>query len=442
MSDKKFDDKIRELLDSHEPNVRPDWGRMKERIAAAAAVGAIGIDLAGSRIISQLSIAAAVVAGAVTIWVAQHYVFTDVAPQNVSSEPVLVIEEEPVSYDDLKAALAEWLNPEDEDEKELEAVDKTDEAVDKTDEAVDKTDEAVAKPDESVAKPDESVAKPDEAVVKPDESVAKPDDVLSAENLNPLELSFSVSTKEACVGVEVNFSLMGLDEKMILLWDFGDGSFSNEPFPSHIYNEKGVFDVTLSVRSPNDGAIVTRTIENLIEVHPQPEAKLNWTLPRIVTNGYLEVQLTDETENTNSSTWLIDGDVSEGGTEEFNVPGNYNLNLFASNKFGCQDDASGKIELGNRTDLKAPARFSPDGDGRYDHFMPFGLHDLVDPWELVISDESGKEIYATTDYSSPWNGIDLTGELADNGSLFYWTVICVDHSGVQRLYNDVVRVER
>ena len=72
MSDEKFDHKIRELLDNHEPDVRPDWGRMKERIAAAAAVGAIGIDLAGSKVVSQLSISAAVVAGAVTMWVAQH----------------------------------------------------------------------------------------------------------------------------------------------------------------------------------------------------------------------------------------------------------------------------------------------------------------------------------------------------------------------------------
>ena len=422
MSDKKFDDKIRELLDSHEPDVRPDWGRMKERIAAAAAVGAIGIDLAGSKIISQLSIAAAVVAGAVSMWVAQQYVFTDDAPQSVSSEPAVVVDEE----SDSEASTVY-----EESEKVLRTDVVTEQDVDLS-------------PNDKSNLVKESDEKAFEVEDKPDEVVIKPDAVLPAENVNvnPLELSFSVSTKQACVGVEVDFSLIGLDEKMILLWDFGDGSFSNEPFPSHVYDEKGVFDVTLSVRSPDDGAIVTRTIEDLIEVHPQPEAKLSWTLPRIVTNGYLEVQLTDETEDTNASTWLIDGDVAEGGAAEFNVPGTYHLNLFASNQFGCQDDASGKIELGNRTDLKAPARFSPDGDGRYDYFMPFGLHALVDTWELVISDASGKEIYATTDYNSPWNGLDLTGELADNGSLFYWTVICLDHSGVQRLFNDVVRVER
>jgi len=363
------------------------------------------------------------------MWVAQQYVFTDDAPQNVSSEPAVVIEEESDSgvstvYEESEEVLS--VDVVTEQDVELSLNDKSN--------VVEDTDEKALVVED----------KPDVGEVKTDVAVVKPDAVLPAENenVNPLELSFSVSTKQACVGVEVDFSLMGLDEKMILLWDFGDGSFSNEPFPSHVYDEKGVFDVTLSVRSPDDGAIVTRTIEDLIEVHPQPEAKLSWTLPRVVTNGYLEVQLTDETEDTNTSTWFVDGDVAEGGSAEFNVPGTYHLNLFASNKFGCQDDASEKIELGNRTDLKAPARFSPDGDGRYDHFMPFGLHALVDTWELVISDASGKEIYATTDYNSPWNGLDLTGELADNGSLFYWTVICVDHSGVQRLYNDVVRVER
>ena len=429
MSDEKFDNKIRELLDNHEPDVRPDWGRMKERIAAAAAVGAIGIDLAGSKVISQLSIAAAVVAGAVTMWVAQHYVFSDDATQNVSAEPVVVIEEASDSEKSTVYLESEAVNGDDivlEMDVELSQNDQS--------KAIESLDDKVL----------EVSVKTDVEVVNADEEVINADEVglVKNEHVNPMELAFSVSTKQACVGVEVDFSLNGLDEKMILLWDFGDGSFSNEPFPSHVYDEKGVYDVTLSVRSPDDGAIVTRTIEDLIEVHPQPEAKLNWTLPRIVTNGHLEVQLKDETEDTNASTWYVDGDVAEGGAAEFNVPGSYNLNLFASNKFGCQDDASGKIELGDRTDLKAPARFSPDGDGRYDHFMPFGLHALVDTWEMVVSDASGKEVYATTDYNAPWNGLDLNGELADNGSLFYWTVICVDHSGAQRLYNDVVRVER
>ncbi|HHZ95540.1 MAG TPA: hypothetical protein EYN67_08275, partial [Flavobacteriales bacterium] len=94
MSDKKFDDKIRETLEGHEPNVQPNWGRMKERIAAAAAVGAIGIDIAGSRLISQLSIGCAVVAGSASLWFAQQYFFNDDEIIDNEQSKVNVIDDE------------------------------------------------------------------------------------------------------------------------------------------------------------------------------------------------------------------------------------------------------------------------------------------------------------------------------------------------------------
>jgi PKD repeat protein len=422
MSDKKFDDKIRETLENHEPDVRPDWGRMKERVAAAAAVGAIGIDIAGSKLISQLSIGVAVVAGAVTMWVAQQYVFPeDTMQEDLSSEQGIQIEEE---FNSDAIIVFEDSEDNSNENSVLNNPPSTEGEVEVT--------------------LDNKLEVNENGRSNSGDIISRPNDDFDTDNENivPLELPFAVSTKQACVGIKVDFSLTGSDAKMSFLWNFGDGSFSFEPNPSHIYEEEGVFDVTLSVRSPGDGAIRTRTIENLIEVNPQPDAKLNWELPRIVTNGHLEVELNDETEDTNSSIWVVDGTVTDGSTAEFSVPGTYELNLIASNKFGCQDHASEKIEFGNRTDLRAPARFSPDGDGRYDAFMPFGLYRLVDQWELVISDESGNEIYATTDFNSPWNGLDSSGELAENGSIFYWTVVCTDHSGIQRLYNDVVRVER
>ena len=59
MSVSKFDDKIRETLEGHEPEVKPNWEKMRDRIAAAAVIGAIGVDAAGSKIATQLSIGAA-----------------------------------------------------------------------------------------------------------------------------------------------------------------------------------------------------------------------------------------------------------------------------------------------------------------------------------------------------------------------------------------------
>ena len=78
------------------------------------------------------------------------------------------------------------------------------------------------------------------------------------------DLPFDASVREACEGVEVAFELQGLDREMSFLWNFGDGSFSSDPSPKHTFMRPGLYDITLSVRSPGDGFIRTRTIQNMI----------------------------------------------------------------------------------------------------------------------------------------------------------------------------------
>lgn len=424
MSDKKFDDKIRETLEGHEPNVQPNWGRMKERIAAAAAVGAIGIDIAGSRLISQLSIGCAVVVGSASLWFAQQYFFNDDEILDNEQSKVNVIDDESGLENDNNEAILIGIS-----ENDIESITVVDD-VEIVNESVNNTSSLIENSSDIIVE-----------LFAIDEEKDRSED-MHLETIVDVDLPFEASVKEACVGVEVDFVLDITEQNMSFLWNFGDGCFSSEAHPSHVYNEEGVYDVTLSVRSPGAGVIQTRTIDSLIEVHSQPEAKMSFELPRIVIAGSLEVELNDDTKDANSSTWIVDGEVAGDNKPKFSVPGTYNLNLIAANKFGCKDRIFEEIEFGDRQTLRAPARFSPDNDGRYDSFMPFGLYRLVDDWELVISDDLGAEVYATKDFNSPWNGKDSSGNLAENGAMFYWTVVCTDHSGVQRLYTDAVRVER
>ena len=81
MSDSKFDDKIKKALEGHEPEVDVNWEKMRDRIAAAAAIGAVGVDAAGSKIATQLSIGTAVVIGAVSMWIAQTFIEDDVVEE-------------------------------------------------------------------------------------------------------------------------------------------------------------------------------------------------------------------------------------------------------------------------------------------------------------------------------------------------------------------------
>ncbi len=58
-------------------------------------------------------------------------------------------------------------------------------------------------------------------------------------------LPFTASSSEACEGVEVSFELMGLDKSLSFLWNFGDGSFSNDPAPRHTFMTVSYTHLTL-----------------------------------------------------------------------------------------------------------------------------------------------------------------------------------------------------
>jgi PKD repeat protein len=429
MSDKKFDNKIRETLENHEPKATADWGKMKERIAAVAALGAIGVGAASTRVISQLSISVAVILGSASLYVVHKYITSEPIINDESIEVVIgdgmtnndvIVPDYGVVYNEETGMLEPVVN----ESVNLE---------------VQSSNIAV----ESKVVIDELV---EEAVVveqeKEEAGVMSTKEDIDVFNPTSKAVPFEVSTKESCVGIKVDFELIGLDKSMSFLWNFGDGSFSSESEPSHVYEEEGIYDVTLSVRSHGTGAIKTRTIESLIEVHPLPEALFDWTMPRNVVNSAVQVELNNKTQDVNSSTWIVDGVISENNRPEFKVPGKYELNLIASNKFGCQDHTTKVIEFGNRNSLNAPARFSPNDDGRYDTFMPFGLEGLSEKWELVISDTNGEVVFSTTNFNSPWQGNFTNGSLVPDGQVFNWTVVCYSHRGEQRLYKDVIEVER
>ena len=93
MSDSKFDDKIKKALEGHEPEVDANWEKMRDRIAAAAAIGAVGIDAAGSKIATQISIGVAIVIGAASMWIAQTFIEDDVVEDDIQVEEVVQAEE-------------------------------------------------------------------------------------------------------------------------------------------------------------------------------------------------------------------------------------------------------------------------------------------------------------------------------------------------------------
>ena len=132
--------------------------------------------------------------------------------------------------------------------------------------------------------------------------------------------AFGVDIQKACVGTEIGFRMARPMKDVRVLWNFGDGQFSSESGPQHVFNAPGTYDITLSVTRISDGLIRTRTIENLVTIHPNPEADFTWDVPSTATLDPT-VALRDRSRDAASVLWVMDGDeTQEGASVNFAFP--------------------------------------------------------------------------------------------------------------------------
>ena len=259
-------------------------------------------------------------------------------------------------------------------------------------------------------------------------------------NENVSSVTLMSSVKEACEGTEVDFALEEFMDRGSILWNFGDGSFSQERTPSHVFDRPGSYDITVSVRSHDNGFIRTKSIEDMIVVRPKPEALMDWEFGINKGNG-VEVQLVDATERASSSTWVMTDQGLNGSRITIREPGAYPVNLIVSNAYGCQDVAMGSIELGDRHDAGAPAIFSPNGDGRYDEFLPESANDVYAPWLFSVFNIAGELVFETNSVEEPWKGQLIGGGKARLGERYFWNLEQTNRNGSKRMHTDVVRID-
>ena len=438
-SDHPFDKHLKTSFDGFEPNVHANWAEFERSLEPTSSVPS-----QSSSTLNRWAVATAVAAGGALMWVAKPVV-QDLMVED-GTEVVVELDgiegEHPQTFDE---AWEEFTNVtqgfvEDVMDAEAEAALLT-EASEKAGslaEADLPTSEQSSTALEQSTTPeldDVMVASVDVDASDTDASGMDVDKLLA-------ELPFDASVREACEGVEVAFELTGLDRTMSFLWNFGDGNFSSDPAPKHVFDRPGTYDITLSVRPPGDGSISTRTIQNMITVLPKPEATFAWAFPATVSGRKVRVQLKDQTPNSTSVQWVVDGESSRDGLIQLDVPGVYPVNLVASNHHGCLDDAHHDIHIGDRHGLLAQARFSPNGDGHYDTFLPHSLLEMDKAWEMVVVDKDGEEVFRTSDARRPWDGTLPNGDVAKDRSTFVWTVRCMDLDGTPRLFTDRLRVER
>ncbi len=123
-----------------------------------------------------------------------------------------------------------------------------------------------------------------------------------------------------------------------VVWDFGDGSVSNEKNPVHTYKERGLYTVTLG--AGGNGTTVNKPVQDFINVTIPPfPPEANFSVNVTREPAPLTVSFLDESYNSVSWEWDIDGDgwvdyIEANPVHTYETAGIYNVSLYVSNAYG------------------------------------------------------------------------------------------------------------
>lgn len=261
----------------------------------------------------------------------------------------------------------------------------------------------------------------------------------------PGEASITASITEGCPGTTVDFAMNNVPEDGIYLWNFGDGSFSNKPKPSHTFSKAGTFEVMLSHSSMSGGKFANKPVADRIVIHEVPDASFQF-IKREYENSIPSVHFENRSVGGKSYHW----DFGDGSSSTVPHPdhvykekGNYTVVLTTSNANGCVDRAERNVRIESDYNLLASSTFSPNGDGLEDTFIPEALRTLKVRFHMSIFDaRTGELVFETTDAQRPWNGrISNRGEHCVPGE-YLWMVEMKDGESLGGTYNGSLSLVR
>ena len=118
-------------------------------------------------------------------------------------------------------------------------------------------------------------------------------------------------------------------------WDFGDGTYSEDPSPQHAYTGPGEYDVTLTV-TDNNGCSATKKGEKMVSIHEIPIPELTFSETKACIGE--EITFSGNFKKDENVTWTFsDGYSSKDKSFErsFAQPGFYDLTVQTVNAGNC-----------------------------------------------------------------------------------------------------------
>ena len=269
------------------------------------------------------------------------------------------------------------------------------------------------------------------AAVVQDSSESAAISVSADSNDKNRSLAIEPSVRQACAGTDVHFTAKNSPKNGSYLWNFGDGSFSNQENPFHVFKKSGTFDVSLSVTNPNDGQISTIAMRDLITINPKPEADFEWSY----TNnpiGEPTAKFVNTSVNANSFVWKFAGNGTSSEVSPsviYNSKGKQTVILEVQNTYGCKDEQVKIVQVNADFNLGAELKMSEQNIA----FMPEALKKGGNKFKLSIYDGENI-IFETTTKTKVWKGEMKGGKKALAGQQFPWIVLIYGEEGNDARY--------
>ncbi len=248
---------------------------------------------------------------------------------------------------------------------------------------------------------------------------------------------------EDCAPAEIAFNNLStpIDDTYDVVWDFGDGGTSAEISPTYVYQESGVYDVSLSITSPI-GCRTDTVFRELIQIQPGPVANFTFS-PEKPDPFNPVVNFTDQSIDAWRWNWNFDGlHTSIEQNPAFTLPdtGLHRVILRVTNIFGCQDTSSRLIDVAPFISFHMPNAFTPNNDTVNDVFKGEGFLRGVQTFSMRIWSRWGELIFESNDPAFGWDG-RIGNQQAPQG-VYLYEVSLEQPRGAPEFYKGFVTLVR
>ncbi len=234
-------------------------------------------------------------------------------------------------------------------------------------------------------------------------------------------VAFSAPVTDGCVPLEVDFTnnTENMTSNVTYLWDFGNGSDSNDESPSNTYTEPGTYDVTLTVTNESR-CFNTYKETGYVQAYEIPEADFTLT-PEETILEEATISFTNGSTSNDPMTYYWDfGDNNTSDDEDpvhtYTAAGTYTVTLVTTSANGCENTTEKEVLIHPDFAVYAPNAFTPNDDGLNDVFEVKGLG--IKHFQLQIYSRWGELIYESDNLEEQWDGT-FNGNKVPAGTYVY-----------------------